>query len=194
VAYAEKIDGTWTITTPRQFSARHNMSVPPPAYEANGLFEVTVDPEPDAPGRIVDPGPIEDRDGRPVQTWLVRDPAPEEVEAERQARLTRAKRLYRDSMSPISAIYPADERDGWQEQLGAAQEVLAGGTSALVDTLAAVKGVTAAEMAQTIIAKRDQYRALYGAATARLSAARNALTEATTLAEIRAVDIETGWP
>jgi hypothetical protein len=79
MSYAEKINGMWIEKTPRQFRNARNASIPDARLADEGLHEVTVDPKPDASGQVVEPGPIVDRDGLPVRTWITRDPTPEEV-------------------------------------------------------------------------------------------------------------------
>lgn len=77
--HAEKIDGQWVEKTPAQFRKEREASIPDAALEDAGLFEVTDDPRPNAPGQRVTPGPLVDRDGRPYRTWAVRDYTVEEL-------------------------------------------------------------------------------------------------------------------
>lgn len=168
---------------------------PPAALLAEyGVHEVAETPEPDAPGQVVEDAGLALIDGVPTLQWAVRDATPEEIEQARASKLRQAQWMLRQTMAPISSIYPQEERDGWGEQVEAAQAVLMGGESALIDALAAARGVTAEIMAQTVIDKRDQYRALYGAVVARLGVLRGQIAAATTLADLEAIDVEAGWP
>jgi hypothetical protein len=82
--YAEKIDGTWIIKTPRQFMTERNASIPAAQLADYGLHEVTTDPRP--AGKYVY-GPIEDRDGLPVRTWVQQAVTAKDVNKERNRRL-----------------------------------------------------------------------------------------------------------
>ena len=193
MTYAIKVDGEWVIKNPRQFRAEMNASIPDAQLENFGLLKVEVDPEPDAPGQIVEHGPIVDRDGKPAKTWTVRDATPEEIETRRQRARDQVRAGYSRAMEPLSQAYPPEEREGWAEQVAAAQEVLAGGQNDLIDALRAPTGETAQEMAQAIVAKRQQYLIIYGQITAVRRALDAQIAAATTLAEIEAVDIGGGY-
>jgi hypothetical protein len=119
-------------------------------------------------------------------------PAKTEAEqvAERKPQLyDAAKAAYSRAMYPISAQYPAEEREGWAEQVAAAQEVLSGGQNNLIDALRAPTGETAQAMAQNIINKRAQYLVAYGQITSARRGLSAQITAATTLAELDAIDI-----
>lgn len=191
--HAENINGEWVEKTPRQFRAEHNASIPDGRLAEHGLHEVTVDPKPDAPGQIVEPGPIVDRDGLPVRTWITRDPTPEEVEEARARLHAAAHSAYSRAMAPISTGYPAEEREGWAEQVAAAQEVLSGGQNDLIDALRAPTGETATEMANTIITKRQQYLVAYGQVTAARRGLAAQIEAATTLADLDAIDVNAAF-
>jgi len=113
---------------------------------------------------------------------------------EEQARLySQVKSTYSRVMSPIAKAYPAEEREGWAEQVQAAQEVLAGGQNDLIDALRAPTGETAAEMAQAIIAKRQEYLALYGSVTAARRGLDAQIAAATTLADLDAINVHAAF-
>jgi len=84
MTYAEKIDGTWIVKTPRQFMTERNASIPAAQLADHGLHEVTTDPRPT--GKYVF-GPIVDRDGLPVRTWVQQPLTSEDVNRERDRRL-----------------------------------------------------------------------------------------------------------
>lgn len=110
---------------------------------------------------------------------------------EYRAELHRSAQVaYSHVMLPIAKAYPAEEREGWAEQVEAAQEVLAGGQNDLIDALRAPTGETAQEMAQRIITKRQEYLALYGAATATRRGLDAQIVAATTHAELDAIDVQ----
>jgi len=109
MSHAEKISGEWIEKTPLQFRKERNASIPDARLADEGLHEVTIDPKPDAPGQIVEQGPIVDRDGLPVRTWTTRDPTPEEVTQlqERQFRAInreRERRLAEGSAFPVTGL------------------------------------------------------------------------------------------
>lgn len=104
------------------------------------------------------------------------------------------RKRYSQAMLPISSQYSPEEREGWAEQLAEAQKVIDGGQSNLIDALRSATGETATEMAQTILDKRAQYQALYGAATANRRGLDAQITAALTVADLAAIDIEAGWP
>lgn len=193
MSYAEKINGEWVVKTVREFNIERGSSISSERVHNYGLLKVEVDPEPDAPGQIVEHGPIVDRDGKPAKTWTVRDATPEEIETRRQQSHDQVRAGYSRAMEPLSQAYPPEEREGWAEQVAAAQEVLAGGQNDLIDALRAPTGETAQEMAQAIVAKRQQYLAIYGQITAARRALDAQIAAATTLAEIEAVDIGGGY-
>ena len=58
--------------------------------------------------------------------------------------------------------YTRAERETWKGQLAGARVVLDGGTSALIDALAAARGITAAAMAQVILDKETALMAAIG--------------------------------
>ena len=193
MTYAEKINGEWIEKTPRQFRDERNASIPDARLADEGLHEVTVDPKPDASGQIVELGPIVDRDGLPYRTWTTRDPTPEEVTQKRARLHAAAKAAYSRAMSPISAQYPSEEREGWPEQVAAAQEVLSGGQNDLIDALRAPTNETAQAMAQRIIDKRAAYLVAYGRITAARRALAAQIEAANTLADLDAIDINAAF-
>lgn len=101
----------------------------------------------------------------------------------------KADRTYSRVMSPIAQVYPPEEREGWSEQVAAAQEVLAGGQNDLIDALRSATGETATDMAQRIITKRSEYLTLYGAATAARRGLNAQIAAATTHADLDAIDV-----
>ena len=126
-------------------------------------------------------------------TFAAPPPSPRDF-AEEQASLYEAtKQAYSRAMRPISTEYPAEEREGWAEQVAAAQEVLAGGQNDLIDALCAPTGETATEMANIIILKRQQYLAMYGAVTAVRRYLDAQIESATTIAELDAIDVQAAF-
>jgi|26BtaG_2_1085354.scaffolds.fasta_scaffold00151_13 hypothetical protein len=132
-----------------------------------------------------------------VLGWEIVDLSAAEVQDAFERRRDELRGLIRDhysaAMSMISAAYPLEEREGWPEQIEAAKEVLAGGQNQLIETLAAPRGKTPAEMAQTVMTKRAQYQAVYGAMTANLHAHEAAIAAATDLANLNLIDPAQGW-
>jgi hypothetical protein len=123
-------------------------------------------------------------------------PAKTEAEqvAERKPQLhDAAKSAYSRAMQPISTQYPAEEREGWAEQVAAAQEVLSGGQNNLIDALRAPTGETAQAMAQTIIDKRAMYLVAYGQITSARRGLSAQIEAATTLAELDAIDVNAAF-
>lgn len=111
MTYAENISGAWVIKTPRQFRNERNASIPDANLEAEGLFTVADDTRPDAPGHMIQHGPIVDRDGRPVRTWEVRDPTEAEVKAlradlHRQINAERDRRLIAGAVIDVTGYGP----------------------------------------------------------------------------------------
>jgi len=193
MAYAENIDGVWITKTPRQFRQEQNASIPDANLEAEGLFEVTVDPKPTTAGKIVEQGPIVEREGRPYQTWTERNPTAEETEQARSRKLRQAQEAYSRAMKPISDAYPIEEREGWFEQVQGAQAVKGGNANPLVDALGANTGETSTEIADKIIALRDQYLTTYGNYTSILRGLRGQINAATTLAELDSINIDASF-
>lgn len=103
------------------------------------------------------------------------------------------KATYARAMLPISKEYPAEEREGWAEQIQAAQEVLAGGQNDLIDVLRAPTGETATEMASRIAAKREEYLVAYGQVTAARRGLDAQIEAATTLADLDAIDVNAAF-
>jgi hypothetical protein len=101
--------------------------------------------------------------------------------------------VYSEAMKPLSKDYPIEEREGWAEQVGAAKEVVAGGQNNLIDVLREPTGETAVEMAEKILRLRAQYRTMYGGLTAARRRLDLQITRATTLDELQAVDVRTGF-
>lgn len=190
MTYATRQNDGWLEKTPRQFREEQNASIPNANLEAEGLFEVTVDPEPTTPGKIIERGPIVERDKRPYQTWTERDPTVDEVEQERKRLHRRKDRAYSDAMRPVSEAYPVEEREGWSEQVRAAQDVKDGKANGLIDKLRGSTGETANDMADRIIALREQYLTVYGTNTAARRGLTAQIDAAPTLADLQSIDIE----
>lgn len=147
----------------------------------------------------------DDGDGPYIAAWHLDapQPTPEELAAAapaaalaetRRAKLAAANARYSQVLGVIRHQYPQDEREGWPEQVQSAIAHQAGQDAPLVAALAAARGVTADAMATLILAKRDAYRALYGAATGRLGAIRDAIAAAEDQATLDAIDPDAGWP
>ena len=100
---------------------------------------------------------------------------------------------YSEAMRPISAAYPPEEREGWAEQVAAAQEVVTGGQNDLIDALRHPTGETALEMAQRIIAKRAEYLVSYGQVTAARRGVEAQIEAANTLADLEAIDVRAAF-
>lgn len=114
--------------------------------------------------------------------------------AERKLRLhAAAKAAYSRAMRPISTQYPPEEREGWAEQVTAAQEVLSGGQNDLIDALRTPTGETAHEMAQNIIAKRAQYLVAYGQVTSARRGLTAQIEASSTLDELDAIDVNAAF-
>ncbi|NIZ12915.1 hypothetical protein [Phaeobacter sp. HF9A] len=71
---------------------------------------------------------------------------------------------------------------------------LAGGSSDLIDALAAARSIPALEMAQRIQSKRDEYRTVYIVTTAHRHQLLQQIETATDLQELQALDLDAGWP
>lgn len=150
---------------------------------------VAVDPKPEpGPDQVVSWGGSD---------WAVRAKTPEELAQEFAAHQADMRQRVRDSyseaMRPISEAYPLEEREGWPEQIEAAKVVTAGGVSDLIDVLAAPRGLSAAEMAQTILQKQAGYRVIYGTMTANLHRLIGLIEAAVTLADLMSIDAASGW-
>lgn len=65
----------------------------------------------------------------------------------------------RRRLSLLVANYTDLERETWKGQLEEARAMLAGGSSSLVDTLAAPRGLTSTQMAQLIVDKAEAFKA-----------------------------------
>lgn len=201
--HAEKVGPIWIEKSPAQFMKEKNASIPSDEfgdYHLDGarLLKITIQPRPaDQPGSEILSGELIDVDGRPVRSWLSRDMTAEEMPAEmaRQsaAMRQRVRDSYSEAMRPISEAYPLEEREGWPEQIEAAKVVTAGGVSDLIDVLAAPRGLSAAEMAQTILQKQAGYRVIYGAMTANLHRLIGLIEAAVTLADLVSIDVANGW-
>ncbi|MEQ9634267.1 MAG: hypothetical protein RLN94_21330 [Roseovarius sp.] len=127
-------------------------------------------------------------------TTIAAPPPPPRDFADQQARLYEAtKQAYSRAMRPISKQYPAEEREGWGEQVQAAQEVLAGGQNDLIDALRAPTGETANEMANLIITKRQEYLTVYKQVTAVRRSLDAQIEAATTLADLDAIDVNAAF-
>jgi len=190
-----KLTDPITRVTIKQFEAEHNFK---PTREADlrdfGYAWGSVDPRPDAPdGQIVEPKePILEGAFVTVR-WITRDPTPEEIETERVRKYREVIRSYSEAMRPIGSAYPPEEREGWAEQVAAAQEVVTGGQNDLIDALRAPTGETALEMAQRIIAKRGEYLVAYGQVTAARRALDAQIAAATDLADLQSIDVRKGF-
>ena len=101
--------------------------------------------------------------------------------------------LYSKTMKPLSSGYSPEEREGWAEQITAANEVINGSQNDLVDTLRIPTGETALEMAGKILALRNQYLLVYGQVTAARRALDSQISTATTVADLKAIDIKAGF-
>jgi hypothetical protein len=132
-----------------------------------------------------------------VLGWTVRDKTAEELATEIESLRARMYQQVRDAysraMSVISKGYPAEEREGWPEQIEAARDVLNGNENPLIDALRALTGETGPEMANTIIAKRKQYQVLYGGMTAKRRFLYEQIGAAAGLSELEAIDVEEIW-
>lgn len=164
-----------------------------------GVYPVTSLPQPEVTAaqvaeRAAQP---EEQGGAWVWGWAIRDLSPPEIAAKLQAQKAemqqRVKEAYSIAMQPISEAYPLEEREGWPEQIEAAKEVIANGQSDLIDVLAAARGLSAADMAQTILRKQAEYRVVYGAMTANLHRLDDLITTAASLEDLAEVDVAEGW-
>lgn len=80
----------------------------------------------------------------------------------------------RRRLAALVAGYSDLERETWKGQLAEAQIVAGGGSSALIDALAVPRGVSAADMAQVVIAKDAALKAAIGPILAAQEALLNA--------------------
>lgn len=130
--------------------------------------------------------------------WLVANKSAETLAAElsdaKTSAVSQITARYQQAMSGIAAAYPPEEREGWTEQVEGANAVIGGGSSSLIDALRAATGETAGEMAAVILAKREVYRGLYGAATGRKRALLFQAEAAADVAALSLIDISAGWP
>jgi len=117
----------------------------------------------------------------------------EQMEIRKEKLTEETKRAYSQATQPIGAQYPPEEREGWPEQVAAAQEVLAGGQNDLIDALRQPTGETAMGMAQAIIAKRQEYLMAYGQVTAARRRLSAQIEAATTLADLDAIDVNAAF-
>jgi hypothetical protein len=84
------------------------------------------------------------------------------------------RREGRRRLAALVSDYSDLERETWKGQIAEAQIVAEGGTSALVNALAAPRGISAADMAQVIIAKDAALKASIGPILAAQEALLNA--------------------
>lgn len=147
------------------------------------------------------PGKIIERDKSPVKkgdvwvlSWTVRDASDDEVSEQRKKMNRLVSIKYSEVMKKISSLYPVEEREGWSEQVAAAEVVLAGGTSPLIDALRQWTGETAEDMANKIMAKRDHYMTFYGAATGNRRFLDMQIKSASDKSQLDMIDITSGWP
>lgn len=124
--------------------------------------------------------------GEWVYSWTITQKPFAEAQADARNAVNRA---YSKAMQPISSAYPIEEREGWFEQVQAARAVKGGNQNPLVDALRSRTGETADGLSDTIIGLRDQYLAIYGAHTATKRWLIKQINEATTLAELDAIDV-----
>lgn len=189
------IDGNWIKMTPRQFrDMQPNRSIPDAALEDEGLVPLLSDPKPAELDLIVEPGPIEDRRGKPYLTWVTRAPRAWEIEEQKARLLSIARRAYSRAMSQIKQKYPDEVREGWGEQIKAAEAVQAnGGPHPLIENLRARTGETEAEMVAGILVKRDAHLELYGQMTGALRGLEKQIEAAASLSELNAIDIDAAF-
>lgn len=192
---AAKIDGQWIKMGERQFRERHpEKSIPDHLLEEEGLVPLLSDPKPVEPDLIVEPGQIEDRKGKPYLTWVTRAPKAWEIEEQKARLLSNAQRAYSRAMSQIKQKYPDEVREGWGEQIKAAEAVQAnGGPHPLIENLRARTGETEAEMVAGILVKRDAHLELYGQMTGALRGLEKQIEAAASLSELNEIDIDAAF-
>ncbi|WP_138423726.1 hypothetical protein [Maritimibacter alexandrii] len=131
-----------------------------PGREPEGLIAVTEATGPAGPGFSWDGATFA-------------PPPPEDIPAEDLPGLVRQEGRRR--LAALVAEYSDLERETWKGQLAEARIVVVdGGTSSLVEALASPRGLSATEMAQTIIAKDAALKAAIGPILAAQEALLNA--------------------
>lgn len=118
--------------------------------------------------------------------WAANKPSLDDLKARK---LREVNRAYSEAMRPISEKFPPEEREGWGEQIKGSQSVRGGQADPLIDALRRKTGETAAELADSIAAKRAEYRAVYGHHGGTLRGLRQQIEAATTKAELNAIDV-----
>lgn len=111
------------------------------------------------------------------------------VTALRTQKITGMDAAYNAAVNPISAQYPATERDSWGKQEAEARAYAASNTAItpLLSAIATARGLTVADLAARVIAKADDYSTFAGALIGRRQARMDAIAAATTADEIDAV-------
>jgi hypothetical protein len=168
-------------------------------YAEWGVFPYveTDKPDHDSATQVVENNGYTKAGGTYTDAYSVRDKTAAELaddtDEERTRKGREVTRAYSEAMEPLSKAYPAEEREGWAEQVEAAKEVVAGGQNDLIDTLREPTGETAQEMAEKILLLRGQYRVIYGSITAARRGIDLQIASSTTLAELQAVDVRAGF-
>ena len=111
------------------------------------------------------------------------------LDQSRDNAVRRIHQNYDNTMSELTAQYPALEREGWAKQETEARIVADGGTSALVSKMAQIRGITASEMATRIIVKADVFADLYAEVTANLHNLGDAIDAAYADGDIPTLDM-----
>jgi hypothetical protein len=98
----------------------------------------------------------------------------------------RATTTFSNTVSAAASGYSEAEQSTWSMQLAQAQEVLTGGTSTLLATIAAAKGLTVQDLAQKIVTKSTAYNTALANA---LAAYHTAQSGTATVASITLADL-----
>lgn len=165
--FAVKIKDGWIEMIPAEFMQQRNMSIPPVQYEASGLLEMSVDPDPaDSPDLIIEDGEIQERNGRPHVTRTGREPSDAELKTIKRKKREEINAAYSEGMRKITRAYPAEEREGWAEQVAEVERIRGGKPTPLLDKISELTRETPQQIADKVSAKREQYLTTYARATA----------------------------
>lgn len=200
IYYYKNDEDVWETTTIEDFGRKYNISILEERHEDFDLFKlrlVTPEENPTASQYVAYGDIEEDEDGRPVRIGVVTalddTVLKERVDSAKAAMKESASDLYSRAMRVISNDYPKEEREGWPEQIEAAAAVIGGATGTMLEGMASVRGLTEQEMAERVFAKREAYRHVYGAMTTNLHRLTAEIEAATTLEELEAIDLSSGW-
>ena len=122
--------------------------------------------------------------------WSMRADVTKMTFAQLQAVCTvKAQNQYEIAMERAKAGYTASEQASWTQQVAGANEVLTGGTSALIEALAEARGEDEKELAQKIVDKNDAFTKVSIAALTALNKTRAQINAATAVKDLPVITV-----